>query len=147
MTAPTSDTEPGPGAPQPPFRVVLVEDSALLAARIADVIRGLAGVELVAAVASETAAVDTLSRGDADGVVLDLNLVQGNGFGVMRSIRKLGLPVEVIVFTSYDIPAYRRAASALGAAEFLHKTRDHDKLPDAIRRLAAARLAGACAGG
>lgn len=121
------------------FRVLLVEDSAPLAERITELIKPLAGIEFVAAVAGENAALESLRSEIVDAVVLDLNLQQGNGFGVMRAIRQKTLPVAVIVFTSYDIPAYRRAAAALGAAEFLHKARDYDKLPGTLQRLAAAR--------
>ncbi len=119
------------------LRVLLVEDSAPLVERIGALIRALSGVELVAAVASERAALDTVARERVDALVLDLNLRQGNGFGVMRALRKRSLPVSIVVFTSYDIPAYRRAASALGASEFLHKARDYDKLSVVLARLAA----------
>ena len=125
-----------------PMRVVLVEDSAPLAERIMALIKRVETVELVAAVTGENAAVETLSRGAAGAIVLDLNLQQGNGFGVLRAIRQRSLPVAVIVFTSYDIPAYRRAAAALGAAEFLHKARDYDKLTGALERLAATHWSG-----
>ena len=121
------------------LRVLLVEDSVPLAERISALIRTMPGVELVTAVASERAAVEAVANQRVDAVVLDLNLQQGNGFGVLRSLRTRALAVSVIVFTSYDIPAYRRAASALGATEFLHKARDYDKLPAVLGRLAASQ--------
>lgn len=121
-----------------PLRVLLVEDSAAVAERIAGQIGALDGVELVATVDSESAAVDSLRQGGVDAVVLDLTLKQGSGFGVLRSRQELALPVAIVVYTSYDIPAYRRAAAALGASEFLNKARDHDKLPVVLKSLATA---------
>lgn len=121
-----------------PLRVLLVEDSVLVAERIAGQIAALDGVELVATVASEGAAVDELTRGGVDAVVLDLTLQQGSGFGVLRSRQQLALPVAVVVYTSYDIPAYRRAAAVFGASDFLNKARDHDKLALVLKRLATA---------
>lgn len=121
-----------------PLRVLLVEDSAAVAERIAGQIGALDGVELVATVDSESAAVDSLRQGGVDAVVLDLTLKQGSGFGVLRSRQELALPVAIVVYTSYDIPAYRRAAAALGASEFLNKARDPDKLPVVLKSLATA---------
>ena len=125
-------------AGQRPLRVLLVEDSAPVAERIAGQIAAIDGVELIATVASECAAVEKLASGGVDAVVLDLTLQQGSGFGVLRSRQQLALPVAIVVYTSYDIPAYRRAAAVFGASEFLNKARDHDKLEQALKRLAAA---------
>ena len=128
---------------QRPFRVLLVEDSAAVAERIAGQITTLDGMELVATVTGESAAVDKLTHGGVDAVVLDLTLQQGSGFGVLRSRQRLALPVAVVVYTSYDIPAYRQAAAEFGANEFLNKARDHHKLAHALRRLATAAAANA----
>ena len=137
-----SDSGPADGNERPagrrPLRVLLVEDSAPVAERIAGQIAALDGIELVATVASEGAAIDELTRGGVDAVVLDLTLKQGSGFGVLRSTQQLSLPVAVVVYTSYDIPAYRRAAAVFGASDFLNKARDHDKLALVLIRMATA---------
>ena len=125
-----------------PLRVLLVEDSAPVAERIAGQIAAIEGVELIATVASERAAVEKLTTGGVDAVVLDLTLQQGSGFGVLRSRQQLALPVAVVVYTSYDIPAYRQAAAVFGASEFLNKARDHHKLAEALGRLASGTDAG-----
>jgi DNA-binding NarL/FixJ family response regulator len=127
------------GAATDRFKVLLVEDSGPVTDRIATLIGELGAVEIVGAVSTERAATEALARTPVDALVLDLHLKQGDGFGVLRFIRRQALNVAAVVFTSYDIPQYRRAAATLGAAEFLHKSRDHDKLGDALRRLAAAR--------
>jgi DNA-binding NarL/FixJ family response regulator len=133
--------QPGEPTGSLPLRVLLVEDSAAVAERIAGQIGALDGVELIATVESESAAVDSLRHGGLDAVVLDLTLKQGSGFGVLRSRQELGLPVAIVVYTSYDIPAYRRAAAVFGASEFLNKARDHDKLPLVLKSLAGAAAA------
>lgn len=121
------------------LKVLLVEDSGPVTERVATLIGDLDAIEIVGAVTTERAATEALARTPVDALVLDLHLKQGDGFGVLRFIRRQALTVAAIVFTSYDIPQYRRAAATLGAAEFLHKSRDYDKLGGALRRLAAAR--------
>jgi DNA-binding NarL/FixJ family response regulator len=67
-------------------------------------------------------------------LILDLQLKQGTGFGVMRS---LGADrPAVIVFTNYALPEYRRRAEQLGVEYFLNKSLDFERLPDVIRSLA-----------
>jgi DNA-binding NarL/FixJ family response regulator len=133
-------TDDGTEAATERLRVLLVEDSGLVTERIATLIGDLGAIEIVGAVTTERAATEALARTPVDALVLDLHLNQGDGFGVLRFIRRQALDVAAIVFTSYDIPQYRRAAATLGAAEFLHKSRDYDKLGGALRRLAAARF-------
>ena len=90
-----------------------------------------------ATVAGERAAVEKLTTGGVDGVVLDLTLQQSSGFGVLRSRQQLALPVAVVVYTSYDILAYSPAAVVFGARESFNKARDHHMLAEALRRLAS----------
>jgi len=121
------------------LRVLLVEDSGPVTERVRTLIGDLVAIEIVGAVTTERGATEALAATPVDALVLDLHLQQGDGFGVLRFIQRQALNVGAIVFTSYDIPQYRRAAATLGATDFLHKSRDHDKLGGALRRLAAAR--------
>lgn len=123
---------------QQPLRVLLVEDSGPLTERITALVAELSGVTLVAAVSTELEAIATLATTPIDALILDLHLREGDGFGVLRYLRARQLALFTIVFTSYDIPQYRRAAASLGAAEYFHKSRDYDKLAPALNRRVAA---------
>ena len=115
------------------FRVLLVEDSRLLTDRLRETFAGLDGVELVAAVADESSAVEAASGKRIDAIILDLQLKQGTGFGV---VERLGSKrPTVIVFTNYVLPEYQRRAAALGIEYFLNKSRDYERLPQLIQEL------------
>ncbi|MGE0031626.1 MAG: response regulator [Steroidobacteraceae bacterium] len=115
------------------LRVLLVEDSQVLAERLTETLAPLAGVELVAAVADEASAVGVAAEGKVDVIVLDLQLRQGTGFGVMQ---RLGAKrPTIIVFTNYVLPEYRRRAAALGVDYFLNKARDYERLPLLLQEL------------
>jgi DNA-binding NarL/FixJ family response regulator len=116
-------------------RVLLVEDSEVLTERLAEAIRQNPDVELVGTVDTEDAARAALKRDRVDVMVLDLHLKQGNGFGVMRAIAKSPDKPLIIVLTNYDLPQYKDAALALGAAHFMDKVRDYDKLPEVLHEL------------
>ena len=114
------------------IRVLLVEDSLLLAERIAEVLRYLPGIDLVGVVDTEEAAVAAIGRQRVDIVVLDLHLKEGTGFGVLRAIGVFSERPRVIVLTNYDLPEYKEAAMSLGATAFLDKARDFFRLPDLL---------------
>ena len=113
--------------------MLLVEDSRVLAERLTEALAPLAGVELVAAVADESSAVGVAAEENVDVIILDLQLRQGTGFGVMK---RLGAKrPTIIVFTNYVLPEYQRRAAALGVDYFLDKARDYERLPLLLQEL------------
>src|ERR1700739_128261 len=125
-----------------PLRVLLVEDSKVLAARLAELIRELPGVDLIGSVDSEADALLSVAAAAPDVLVLDLHLRAGSGFGVLRGLTpRPGRRPRVIVLTGFDLPEYRRGAEGLGAEAFLNKPRDYGRLPALLRDLAAQHTA------
>jgi two-component system, OmpR family, response regulator len=126
----------------PCLRVLLVEDSTVLAERLTELITPIEDVTFVGVVDTESAAVATVKGDSIDVLILDLHLKQGTGFGVMRALAKLPHSPRVVVLTNYDLPEYQNAALALGASYFLDKARDYGRLPQILRELCEARRAG-----
>jgi DNA-binding NarL/FixJ family response regulator len=117
------------------LHVLLVEDSRVLADRLREALDTLDDVEVVGAVADETAAFAAVRAGNVDVIVLDLQLREGTGFGV---VQQLGADrPTVIVFTNYMLPEYQRLASALGIEYFLNKSLDYERLPQLIQEIGA----------
>jgi DNA-binding NarL/FixJ family response regulator len=115
------------------YRVLLVEDSRLLAERLRESLEALEGVEVVASVADELAAIEAVTLRHVDAVVLDLQLRQGTGFGLLERLGRER--PTIIVFTNYELPEYQRRARALGVEHFLSKSRDYERLPQLIQEL------------
>jgi DNA-binding NarL/FixJ family response regulator len=115
------------------LRVLLVEDSPVVAERLRESLREVPGVAVTDTVDRESAAVDKLNNGGIDVVILDLHLNRGTGFGVLRALRdqRTDRPTAIIL-TNYDLPEYRRQAMALGADHFLDKARDFERLPELL---------------
>lgn len=127
-------------SPATPVRVVLVEDSPLLRERLAETLAVPGRVEIVAHADGETAALERLRATEWDAVVLDLQLRQGTGIGVLRSLRaSRPAGVVVIVLTNYAIPRLREHSLALGADYFFEKARDFNRVREVLEALAAAR--------
>lgn len=117
------------------LRVLLVEDSVVLAERLAELIDPIEDVELVGVVDTESEAIATARRDPVDVIILDLHLKQGTGFGVLRALATLPQRPRVVVLTNYDLPEYESAAMKLGASYFLDKARDYDRLPKVLEEL------------
>lgn len=130
--------DPGPVA-EPPLRVLLVEDSALLVQRIAELVGDLPEVSIVATAGTEAEALAVLDAGSIDVVILDLQLHAGSGFGILRALGRKAARPHVVVFTNFAIAAYRDTALALGASHFLDKSRDYERLPSVLQALSETR--------
>ncbi|HZF16313.1 MAG TPA: response regulator [Steroidobacteraceae bacterium] len=124
------------------LRVLLVEDSAVLAERISELIDAIPDIELIGVVDSESEAVGAVRRGGVDVLILDLHLRQGTGFGVMRAVAALAAKPHIVVLTNYDLPEYQSAAMGLGASFFLDKARDYSRLPQILTEICRAARNG-----
>lgn len=97
------------------IKALVVEDDAILANVLDDMLRELGFVEIAHA-STVDAALDSLDRSQPDFVLLDANLRGAHAHPVARALREAGVPV--IVTTGYspsDLPP------ALAAEAILHK--------------------------
>jgi DNA-binding NarL/FixJ family response regulator len=132
-------SEPGAASTRSHLRVLLVEDSPVIQELIAEIINGVPGVTVAKSVESENDAIEAVDRLDVDVVILDLQLRRGTGFGVLRAMAGMQRKPTVVVLTNFALGTYREAALALGARNFLDKSRDYDQLPTILTEIAAAR--------
>jgi len=115
--------------------VLLVEDSARIAERVRELLLQGGGVQVLATVADELAAVRALRELPVDLLILDLQLKTGTGFGVLESVGA-ARPLT-IVMTNYALPQYQERARQLGVEYFLNKERDFERLPQIVAELRA----------
>jgi DNA-binding NarL/FixJ family response regulator len=124
------------------LKVLLVEDSSLLAARLGELIRRLPDVDLVDTVDSEAEALRSVSTSTPDVLILDLHLRAGSGFGVLRALgRGSRRRPKIIILTNFGLPEYRREAETFGVEAFLDKSRDYHRLPSLLSGFARGGLA------
>jgi two-component system OmpR family response regulator len=112
------------------LRVLLVEDSKLLAERVREVLEQVPGVEVVGTADTEVGAVAMARANEVDAIILDLQLKEGTGFGVLRALGKAR--PAVIVLTNFSLPIFAERARELGVEQFLDKGMGFEKLPAAL---------------
>ena len=121
------------------LRVVIVEDSAIIRARLAETLSEIRNLTIVGQAETEADALSLLGGEDWDAVVLDLQLKEGTGLGVLRKLGQKGRPVhtKVIVFTNYAFPQYRDRSLSFGADYFFDKAREFHRVRDVLADLAS----------
>lgn len=123
-----------------PIRVFLVEDSVILRERLVDMFATQGVAEIVGQAETEAAAETALRTQEWDVLILDLQLLQGSGMGVLRSLASHRKPgTLVIVLTNYAIPLYRTRSMQLGANHFFDKARDFIQVGNVLTEYAATR--------
>jgi DNA-binding NarL/FixJ family response regulator len=126
----------------PTLRVLLVEDSSLLATRLTELIRRLPDVDLIDTVDTEADALSRIAAAAPDVLILDLHLRNGSGFGVLRSLSRASRRrPKIIILTNFGLPEYRREAETFGVEAFLDKSRDYFRLPSLLTGFAKDRSA------
>ena len=123
------------------MRILLVEDQAELANLVAANLRksGFA-VDVVGLVEDARAAVETTQY---QIVLLDLRLPDGDGFEIIRSMRRRRDPTPIIVLTARDRLADRVEGLNLGADDYLVKPFAHEELLAQLAGRAQAAESGA----
>jgi two-component system, OmpR family, response regulator len=121
------------------LRVLLVEDSQLLAEQISELLAAMPCTTSIGVVATEIEAIAVSTEREPDLLILDLHLKQGTGFGVLKALARLTKRPTVVVLTNYALPQYREQALALGAHHFLDKSADFGLLSDLIQDISRQR--------
>jgi DNA-binding NarL/FixJ family response regulator len=120
------------------LRVLLVEDSPIIRARLAEALTEIPNVRVVGQAATEADALRLMREAEWDVAVLDLQLKQGTGLGLLKTIpRNLRPPdARIIVFTNYALPQYRDRSMLLGADYFFDKAHEFGRVRDLVNTLA-----------
>ncbi len=125
-----------PSATSVQLRLVLVEDSAMLADMLSDMLEDIDGVTLLGCAADQPEALALLEQHSVDLAIIDLELRQGSGLGVLQGLRqypeRYGTPRKV-VFSNYGHDILRRRCADLGVERFFDKSLQLDDLLDFVQ--------------
>jgi DNA-binding NarL/FixJ family response regulator len=122
-----------------PTRVFIVDDSASIRVRLAEMLGRMADVAVVGEAASAAEAIAGILRTLPDSVLLDLNLIGHSGLDVMRAVRPRAPAIAFVVLTNHSEPQYRQACAAAGARFFLDKSNEFDRVREVIAQIAGER--------
>jgi DNA-binding response OmpR family regulator len=119
------------------MNALVVEDSPQIAERLVELVSVPDRVEVVATAATEDEALAACDRYSVGLAIVDLQLAQGTGFGVIRRLRAAtgAHPACIVVLTNHAVPALKVAAFEAGADYFLDKSKDFATIPRLVGEL------------
>jgi two-component system, NarL family, response regulator DevR len=110
------------------MKIFIVEDSALMKSRIAQVAMRIEGLVISGSAADTLSAVSGVAASSPDALIVDINLGNDSGLTVLRQVKAAQPGIKSIVLTNSASNAYRHAALALGADYFLDKSSEFSQL-------------------
>lgn len=113
------------------LRVVIADDERPARSFLAAILRSFEDVVLVGEAEDGLEAIELIERERPDLVLLDLQMPEIDGLGVVRLLKKSRMPLVIFV-TAYDEYAVR--AFELNAVDYLLKPVDKARLRDAVNR-------------
>jgi DNA-binding NarL/FixJ family response regulator len=120
-----------------PWRVLLVDDDALVRAGLRMILSAAADLEVVGEVADGRGAVAAVQAHRPDVVLMDIRMPDLDGISATSLVRRLPNPPQVIVLTTFHIDKYVFSALRAGASGFLLKDTPPAEISNAVRLVAA----------
>ncbi|HEY3074176.1 MAG TPA: response regulator [Burkholderiales bacterium] len=119
------------------MQVFLVEDSPMVRERIEAMIAEVPGTTIAGRASGAAAAIRDILQTKPDLVVLDVQLAEGSGFDVLRELHARAPEIDVVMLSNYSADPYRQIAERFGARAFFDKSREFERVRDAVAQRAA----------
>ena len=116
--------------------VFIADDHAAFCERLAEMLAGMEGVQVVGQAGTVSDAICSISELKPDIVLLDIRMPPGaGGFEVLRKIKEgEGCP-RVIMLTAFSTAEYRKRCMAMGADYYFDKSSDLKKMLVTVKEL------------
>lgn len=120
---------------EPGYTVLLVDDSLKILGAIKRMLTEILPVKIIGMASTVREAMEMVENLHPRIVILDINLPDGSGLKVLEKINESTSPPRTVILTNSTSPMMRRKCLQLGAADFLDKTLEFNRLPEVIRQL------------
>ncbi len=118
------------------MRILIVDDSEPVGARLVALLRRVEGLEFLPQVFSAKNAEEAFHSERPEVVLLDLQLRDGTSLGLLREIKAKAPSTRVFVLTAHLDERYRKPCLDAGAEFYLSKTTDLPRLASILAELA-----------
>lgn len=114
------------------MNILLVDDHAILTEGIEALIRTNTDINLISKVTAGKFAIAALKSQSIDLMITDYSMPDMSGFELVKEVRKLGIPVKIIVLSMHDETSIVQEMIAAGVDAYLLKKYTHLELLQAI---------------
>ncbi|HLG14397.1 MAG TPA: response regulator transcription factor [Blastocatellia bacterium] len=117
------------------MRVLVADDSDIVRERLVAMLNDTDGVEVVGEAQDGTTALDLIRRLNPEAVILDMQMPNGTGIGVLEDVKKHSPHIKVIMLTNYAYPQYRAKCLDAGADFFFDKSTEFAMVPEVLTKM------------
>jgi DNA-binding NarL/FixJ family response regulator len=115
------------------MNVLIVDDSPQVRRSLARLLGTLRGVTVAGEAGSVWEAIEMAARTKPDAVILDIRLPGGDGFEVLRAIKKEQQAPLVLMLTNYASESYRQKSLREGADYFFDKSTEFENMLEVLK--------------
>jgi len=117
------------------IRILLAEDQALVRGALSALLSLESDIEVVGAAADGEAAWRELQRLKPDVLVTDIEMPGLSGLELAQRIQRHGLPIKVVIVTTFGRAGFLRRALDAGVSGYLLKDAPAEDLAEALRKV------------
>jgi DNA-binding NarL/FixJ family response regulator len=114
------------------YKILIVDDSLLIAERLKELLLAIKGVEVSHATDYETA-ISLLQKELPKIIFLDIQLPGKNGIDILKTIHQKKWNTEVIMLSNQANEYYKKLCRQFGAKRFLDKSADFEAIPELVQ--------------
>jgi len=119
------------------MRIFIADDSLAILDRFVKMVSQIHNAKVVGLASNGEDAITSIQKLKPDLVILDLRMPKGNGFDVIKNIKKNNLSMTELVLTSFATSSHKELCKQLGVEYFFNKTTEFEQAIDVIERLAS----------
>ena len=113
-------------------KVLLIDDSQLVGAKVLKLLSTIPSIELLGQAKTVKEGLRACKEEMPDIVLLDINLPDGSGIGLLKELKIRQPNIRVIMLTNSADSFYRHKCAELKAEDFLDKTKDFHRIPQLL---------------
>jgi two-component system, NarL family, response regulator DevR len=110
------------------MKVFIIEDSALMYARISQAVKAIDGMVVSGAASDAQGALSAIRATNPDAIIVDIQLREGSGLDVVKQIKAERPETKTLVLSNSATEPYLHAARVAGADYFLDKSTEFGQL-------------------
>jgi DNA-binding NarL/FixJ family response regulator len=117
------------------MRIFIADDSLAILDRFVKMVSQIHNAKVVGLASNGEDAITSIQKLKPDLVILDLRMPKGNGFDVIKNIKKNKLLTIVLVLTSFATISHKKLCKQLGVEYCFDKTTEFEQAIEVIERL------------
>ncbi len=117
------------------MRVLIVDDSAIIRVRLAELLAEVDGVEIVAQADNAYEAASLVRELEPDVAILDLRMPKRSGLDLIEDVRNIPQPPKIIMLTNFPTPENRERCLSYGADYFFDKSSEIEEVMAVLKDL------------